>query len=399
MVTIIDHSPVITEERRQRAVESLGLQVDVPEERFDRITRLAHHLFDVPISTITVVDGDVALFPGQFGLARRSMGREMVLCTRTHLGETVVIEDLADHPELEGHPIRSAFGIRFYAGRPLVDPQGNVVGTLALFDTRPRALSPEMRAAFDDIATWAQQELVASTEMTQATRVQTSMLPDAPIRQDDWEIQGLCRPSLAVGGDFFDYGVIDDVAHVALGDVMGKGTAAALVGAGVRSALRGAYPAICAGVDLGVSATQVARSLHEDLERAESFVTLSEMVIDLDDGWVRYVDAGSGLALLVRAGGEAIPLSGSDSPFGIWADDHWSEHQTTMASGDTLLLFSDGLLDLIEDPAQWWFEVAELVRAHPVPHDLLSAIERLAREQTVLDDVTAVVIHRRATTR
>ena len=381
------------DDRRQRAVESLGVQVDQPEERFDRIARLAHHAFDLPMVSITVIDNDRAFFPGQYGLGTRSMDRSDVLCSLTLSGTPVIIEDLLRDEHLRDHSAVTDLGIRFYAGHPLMDPFGNVVGTLALYDTEPRVLEPDLLLAFADMAAWAQQELVASTEMTQATRVQASMLPQKPIHLDGWDISGICLPSLAVGGDFYDYGVTNRVAHMGLGDVMGKGTAAALVGAGVRSALRGTHSAVSAGVDLGITATQVARSLFADLERSESFVTLFELAVDLDDGWLRYVDAGSGLCLVVRADQTIERLSGTDSPFGILFDDHWTEHHSVLRPGDRLLMFSDGLLDLIEDPAQWWVEIGAIVAAHVEQEGLMQTISAMARTQSVLDDVTAVAIY------
>lgn len=374
-------------------MESLGVQVDLPEERFDRIARLAHHAFDLPMASITVIDNDRALFPGQYGLHTRSMDRSDVLCALTLSGTPVIIEDLLRDEHLRDHPAVTDLGIRFYAGHPLMDPFGNVVGTLALYDTEPRVLEPDLLLAFEDMAAWAQQELVASTEMTQATRVQAAMLPQNPIHLDGWDISGICLPSLAVGGDFYDYGVTNRVAHLGLGDVMGKGTAAALVGAGVRSAIRGTHSAVSAGVDLGITATQVARSLFADLERSESFVTLFELAVDLDDGWLRYVDAGSGLCLVVRADQTIERLSGTDSPFGILSDDHWTEHHSVLRPGDRLLMFSDGLLDLIEDPAQWWVEIGAIVAAHVEQGGLMRTISAMARTQSVLDDVTAVAIY------
>lgn len=392
---ISDHSTLpVTDSRRLRAVDSLGVQIDYPEDRFDRIARLAHHAFDVPMATITVLDETRALFPGQYGLSTRSAPREFALCNVTLRGETVIVEDLLLDEELSRNPVVTELGVRFYAGQPLKDPLDNVVGTLALYDVVPRTLGPDLLQAFDDMAAWAQQELVASTEMTQATRVQASMLPQHPLRSGDWDIAGVCLPSLAVGGDFYDYGITNRVAHLGLGDVMGKGIAAALVGAGVRSAMRGTHRAVSAGVDLGITATQLARSLHEDLERAESFVTLFEIAIDLDDGWLRYVDAGSGLCLVVRTDGRVERLGGKDSPFGVMLDDHWSEHHSSLSPGDRLLLFSDGLLDLIEDPTHWWIEIGALLAAHHDQESLMRTIREMALTQSVLDDVTAVAVFR-----
>jgi hypothetical protein len=388
-------SPSEIDDRRQRAVDSLGVQVDQPEERFDRIARLAHHVFDVPMASITVLDKDRALFPGEYGLGTRSLARDQTLCSLTMAGKPVIIDDLTREPGFGEHPAVVDLGIRFYAGYPLLDPMGNVVGTLALYDVVPRTLEPDLLRAFEDMAAWAEQELVASSEMTAATRVQAAMLPEHPVRVDGWSISGVCLPSLAVGGDFYDYDVGNRVAHVSLGDVMGKGTGAALVGAGVRSALRGTHAAVSAGVDLGVTVTNVARSLHPDLERAESFVTLFELAIDLDDGFVRFVDAGCGLCLVVRADGRVDRLSGTDAPLGILDDDHWTEQHDQLDPGDRLLLFSDGLLDLVEDPSRWWVEIGAMVAEHGDHAGVLRAITTMARTQSVLDDVTAVAVYLR----
>src|SRR6476620_8761339 len=159
--------------------------------------------------------------------------------------------------------------------------------------------------------------------------------------------------------------------HVGMGDVMGKGTGAALVGAGTRAAVRGPHPAVTAGADLGVTVTQVARSLLPDLERAGSFVTLFEAAIDLDDGLLRYVDAGMGLALLRHADGTFERLSGRDRPLGVLPDDHWTEHETGVEPGDRMLVFSDGLLDLLPDPLAWVEAVGELLASHDSATGLL----------------------------
>ncbi|KQP64773.1 PP2C family protein-serine/threonine phosphatase [Nocardioides sp. Leaf285] len=382
------------EGRRQRAVESLGLQLDRPEERFDRIARLAHLVFDVPMSSVTVLDGDRALFPGMYGLPGRELPRVDCLCDETHAGGALLIVEDASLDERFAHlPAVTDLGIRFYAAQPILDPAGNVVGTFAIYDTRPRRLDAERLTAFDDMAAWAQQELVASTEMTQATWVQSSMLPARALSSDSWTINGMCLPSLAVGGDFYDYGIAQGVAHLGLGDVMGKGTGAALVGAGVRSALRGTHSAVVAGVDLGVTVTQVARSLMADLERTESFVTLFEAAIDLDDGYLRYVDAGSGLCLVVRPDGEVVRLGGSDAPIGVLPDDHWGELDVQLEPGDRVLMFSDGLLDLVDEQVRWWEPIGALVAAHDDVNSLLAGIALLARERTPLDDVTAVAVY------
>lgn len=385
------------EDRRQRAVESLNLSESVKDERFERITRLARTVFRVPMTSITVLDQDRAWFPSSQGFDVDEVPREETFCDRTTAeARMLLVEDAAADPRFRDLPLVRSGAVRFYAGHPLRDAIGNVVGTFCIYDAQPRTLDEEHLVAFRDMAAWAEQELVSSAEMSQAGHVQASMLPARAVRVGGWEVNGLCLPALAVGGDFYDYGVTNGVVHLGLGDVMGKGTGAALVGAGVRSALRGTNAAVAAGVDLGVTATQVARSLLPDLERTESFVTLFEAAIDLEDGFTRYVDAGAGLCLLITADGTEHRLDSRDRPFGILPDDHWTEHHVTLDPGSRMLVFSDGLLDLIDDPIEWWHEVATLVRRVPDVSTLLGEVAGLARDRTALDDVTVVAVFRSA---
>ncbi len=364
--------------------------------RLDRITRLSRTIFGVASTSITVLGKDGARFPSAQGFDAAELPRVDTFCTRTaDLGDTLVVEDATTDDRFRLLPaVLEDDGIRFYAGAPLRDASGDVVGTLCLFDPEPRTLTAEDQETLEDLAAWAEQELASTAEMVRAGEVQASMLPSRALVTGDWVIDGLCLPSLAVGGDLFDYGVSGEVAHFGLGDVMGKGTGAALLGSGVRAAVRNTHEAVVAGVDLGVTTTQLARGLAADLARAESFVALFEAALDLDDGFLRYVDAGMGLCLVVRADGRRERLSSDNLPIGILPDDHWTEQQTTLEPGDRLLLFSDGLIDLVDDPVKWEGPVGDLVAAHAHPDDLLDAIARLTTVQVPTDDVTAVAVYR-----
>ncbi len=386
------------EDQRQRALDSLALDDFGQQERFDRITRLARQTLTVPMAFITVLDRERAWWPSAAGFppgTPSEIAREQTMCNTTQsLGETLVVEDARTDPRFAHLDSVVAGVVVSYAGVPLRDSMGHVLGSLSVSDVVPRSLDETALATLTDLARWAEQELTASSEMRQARQVQTSMLPVLPVSTEEWEVAGMCLPALAVGGDFYDYGVSDDVLHVMLGDVMGKGTGAALVGAGIRAALRGTTPAVVAGVDLGVTTTQVARSINTDLERAESFVTLIQAAVHLEDGSARYVDSGAGLGLVARHDGTSTRVSSLDRPIGVLADDHWTEHDLDLGPGDRLILFSDGLLDLLDDPLSWFGEMEAMVRDAADVSDLLGSVGLLARRRTPLDDVTAVGIFR-----
>jgi phosphoserine phosphatase RsbU/P len=384
------------ERRRQHAVESLGLVLPLRSEgddRLDRITRVAQRVFDVAWTSITVLDEDRAWFPSMQGFDITEMARSDTFCDRTTRARrlTVVPDALADPRFADLTAVREG-GIRFYAGVPLLDTHDNVVGVFCLYDTRVRTLTDDQLLTLQDLGAWAQQELVTTREMTRAGRVQASMLPAKPLRTGDWYVAGVCLPALAVGGDLYDYGRSGDVIHLGLGDVMGKGTGAALVGAGVRAAIRATHASVVGGANLGRTTTQVAASLGRDLERSETFVTLFQAAIDVRHGVMRYVDAGSGLCVVVRRDGTVDLLSGEDRPLGVFPGDRWTEHLTSLDPGDRVFLFSDGVLDLLEDPDDWVHEIGNLVRRHDDVQGLLDELVAATSEQLQPDDVTAVAV-------
>lgn len=151
------------EQARLQTLHSIGLLDTAPEERFDRLTRLARRLFDVPIALVTLVDNDRQWFKSCDGLDVRETTREVSFCGHAILGDDVlVVEDarrdrrFADNPLVLGPP-----HIRFYTGYPLRYLDGSKLGTLCIIDNRPRQFGREDHRALKDLATLVQHELAA----------------------------------------------------------------------------------------------------------------------------------------------------------------------------------------------------------------------------------------------
>ncbi|HET6519216.1 MAG TPA: MBL fold metallo-hydrolase [Geminicoccaceae bacterium] len=165
------------EERRLGAVHRLGLLDTRPEERFDRLTRLAAALFDVPIALVSLVDRDRQWFKSCQGPSAKETSREISFCAHAILGrEVMVVPDalldprFADNPFVTGEP-----HIRFYAGYPLVDACGSCVGTLCLVDTRPHQLDEAGIRLLQDLGSLVQRELSAAPTFRAAEGLSRAM--------------------------------------------------------------------------------------------------------------------------------------------------------------------------------------------------------------------------------
>ncbi|MCC6741656.1 MAG: sensor domain-containing diguanylate cyclase [Planctomycetia bacterium] len=149
------------ESRRLAALKALRILDTPAEERFDRITRTARKLFNVPIALISLVDGDRQWFKSCQGLAVNETSRSVSFCGHAILqDEPLVVADAASDPRFHDNPLVTGDPtIRFYAGCPLRAPDGSKLGTLCLIGREPRTLTGEEVASLQDLAAWAEGEV------------------------------------------------------------------------------------------------------------------------------------------------------------------------------------------------------------------------------------------------
>lgn len=137
--------------------------LDTPRDgAFDRITRLASEMLDMPISIVSLVDHDRIWFKSTHGLdGVEEIVRAPGLCASAILGEEVwVIEDAKVDPRALANPlVAGEFGLRFYAGSPLRTHDGYNLGTLCVIDKRPRRLTEKQTRVLDDLAALVVDEL------------------------------------------------------------------------------------------------------------------------------------------------------------------------------------------------------------------------------------------------
>jgi diguanylate cyclase (GGDEF)-like protein len=152
------------EARRLAALHALRILDTEPEERFERITRLAQRIFGTQMSAITLIDADRQWFKSEIGLGERENGLEDSFCAHAILGapEPMVIGDARDDPRLSDNPlVEGDPNIRFYAGQPIAAPGGEPLGTLCVFDDRTRDVSAFDAEALAELAGMVEAEIAS----------------------------------------------------------------------------------------------------------------------------------------------------------------------------------------------------------------------------------------------
>src|SRR5205823_12916236 len=183
-------------------------------------------------------------------------------------------------------------------------------------------------------------------QLERAAKIQRELLPQTTPVLEGYDLAGACRPALDVAGDFYDWTLSEDGRQldVTVADVMGKGLGSGLVMATVRAVLRAASPALGLADRVRLAGEFLPWGAEED----GLFVTVFQGRLDLATGVLRYVDAGHGYGVVRRAGGELVHLRERSLPLGIWPEQEFVEATARLEPGDTLIVHSDGLVEVGE---------------------------------------------------
>lgn len=381
-VEIATGSPV-RDEARVRAVAETGLAGRTGEAAFDELAAAAAGLLDAPVAVFTVVDAERTWFVGAFGLpgdAERGRAVQDSFCKLVvGTGEPVIISDVRTDPCTADDPHLSAGSAVAWAGFPVRDAAGEVLGALGVVDERPRVWSgPQIealrvlaRAAADQVqlrqalrserharadAEQAWLEAEAARVEVQGARarehqvidvIQRSLLPrvlpavpglTAAARFE------VSNDAAGIGGDWYDVIPHDSEGTTfIIGDVCGHDVGAVAVMAQVRHylhllALRAAHP-------IDALAELDSLMLEQDFER---FATVAFLSWDAPSRGLTYVSAGHPPPILVRADGSATFLEDGRRPpvnIGLAAPVLPDPGFVRLSSGDTVVLFTDGLFE------------------------------------------------------
>jgi serine phosphatase RsbU (regulator of sigma subunit) len=232
-------------------------------------------------------------------------------------------------------------------------------------------------------------------ELELGRQIQNDMLPQAPLRLGATEIAGISVPAREVGGDFFNYFVLDD-GRVALlvGDVSGKGVGAALLMANIQASLR-------TRLELGQHLQAVADEIDRDIEesaRGALYATLVIGTLDPTSRVLTYVNAGHHPQYIVHRDGTLDRMTASGLPVGLIAGRGYVEEQFVLTPGDRLFFYTDGCVETENEEGDMFGaeRLERLLAASAGDTDLLARVEaevtafRGTREP--FDDATMMVV-------
>jgi len=237
-------------------------------------------------------------------------------------------------------------------------------------------------------------------ELELATEIQQSFQPSAPPMMNGYEFQGISFSCYEIGGDYYDFiRQPDGKMLIALGDVSGKGTAAALL-------MSSLHAAIHAQVAAKTPLPQAIKSVNEYLAEntpSNRFVTLFICELDSQTGVINYINAGHNPPLIGRADGVVQQLESGGFPLGIMPLAEFEVGQTRLEPGEALVIYSDGVSEA-NNLAGDEFGMERLTQV--VSKNLLasasgmrdkveSALSAFTQTAPANDDITLVIVKRK----
>lgn len=236
-------------------------------------------------------------------------------------------------------------------------------------------------------------------ELELATEIQQRFQPSAPPTVEGYQFQGISFSCYEIGGDYYDFIARDgERMVVALGDVSGKGTAAALL-------MSSLHAAVHAQISAKSSLDETVRSVNQYLVEntpANRFVTLFIGELDLKTGRIRYINAGHNPPLVGRTDGTIVQLDSGGLPLGLMAAAQYEAGELDLNTGDVLVVYSDGVSEAtnLADEEFGMDRLKAVVQANlrssasGLRDKVESALSAFTQTAPANDDITLLIVKR-----
>lgn len=237
-------------------------------------------------------------------------------------------------------------------------------------------------------------------ELELATEIQQRFQPSSPPIVEGYEFQGISFSCYEIGGDYYDFiPRHDGKMFVALGDVSGKGTAAALLMSSLHAAI---HAQAAAKSSLAETIKSVNKYLSDNTP-ANRFVTLFLAELDLTDGTLDYINAGHNPPLIAHLDGSVQQLESGGFPLGILPTAEYEIGQSQLKIGESLVIYSDGVSEAnnLKGEEFGTERLSEVIKknisssASGLRDKVESALSAFTQTAPANDDITLVIVKKK----
>ncbi|MBI3652480.1 MAG: SpoIIE family protein phosphatase [Acidobacteria bacterium] len=238
-------------------------------------------------------------------------------------------------------------------------------------------------------------------ELKVASEIQMRLQPVSPPKLAGWDMTAVSFPCREIGGDYYDYiPRRDGKLALAVGDVSGKGTGAALLMSSVHAAVR-------AQAQTNASISEVMCEINcyiYENSPSNKYLTLFYSVLEPTTGELTYSNGGHNTPLLMRANGEMVKLDKGGLPVGLMPEITYDEDKVQFQAGDVLVIYSDGITESVnlEDEEFGEERLIEVVKNHlhrsasGIRDRIDEALARFVGTAATVDDMTVMIVKRTA---
>lgn len=351
----------IRDPKRLAAVANSGLLDAAPDPSFDDLTRMAALVIDAPYAFATVVDDVRSYWMSRFGIPldgpRQNTVDESFCKYVVRSKRELIVSDASTDARTCDNPSIAAMGVRAWAGVPLLDPSGEVLGSFCVVDTAPREWTARDLEVIRTLADGASREIALRSAIASEREarqraealshtLQQSLLPPALPEVPGLDIAARFHPAgngYELVGDFYDvFASRENRWSFLIGDVCGKGVEAAKVAALARHAVGAAAMRTTEPPEVlrWLNDTLIARSPAPDIFLSAIYGTFA---VEGGDCVLRLCCAGHPHPIIRRANGETGQLATNGTLIGVFANYSIEETRLRLSPGDSLIVYTDGI--------------------------------------------------------